>query len=57
MFLYWRIQQDLTCLKEVIEFHDPSFIRSYQNWLKRNAAGILLAEGIDCDNMIISGLN
>ena len=57
MFLYWRVQQDLACLEEVITFHNPSFIRSYQTWLKRNAAGILLAEGIDRDNIIISGLN
>ena len=57
MFLYWRIQQDLDCLNEVVIFHNPSFIRSYQKWLKRNAVGILLAEGIDCSNMIISGLN
>ena len=57
MFLYWRVQQDLNCLDEVMTFHDPSFIRSYQNWLKRNAAAILLAEGIDCENIVISGLN
>lgn len=57
MFFYWRVQQDLNCLEESIKFHDPGFIRSYQKWLKRNAAGILQAEGIDCNNMIISGLN
>lgn len=57
MFLYWRIQKELECLDEVMIFHNPSLIRSYKKWLKRNAAGVLLAEGIDCDNMIISGLN
>ncbi len=57
MYLYWRVQQDLNCLEEVVIFHNPSFIRSYRNWLKRNARGILLAEGIDCDRIILSGLN
>lgn len=57
MFLYWRVQQDLTYLDEVITFHNPSFIRSYKKWMKRNASGILLAEGIDPDYLKISGLN
>ena len=25
MYVYWRIQQDLNCLGEMIVFHDPSF--------------------------------
>ncbi len=57
MFLYWRVQQELDCLDEVMVFHNPSFIRSYKNWMKRNASGILLAEGIDPDYLKISGLN
>ena len=26
MFLYWRIQNDLKCLGETIQVHDPRFI-------------------------------
>jgi hypothetical protein len=43
MYLYWRVQQDLDCLGEVITFHDPRFIRSFQQWIRRNATGLLLA--------------
>ena len=57
MFFYWRVQQDLHDLKEIIVFHDPSFLRSYQKWLKRNVSGIMLAEGIDFSRILISGLN
>ncbi len=49
MHLYWRVQQDLNCLGEVIHFHDPSFIRSQKEWVRRNLAGIRLAEGIDSE--------
>ncbi|MFO8089549.1 MAG: hypothetical protein R6U13_06910 [Desulfatiglandaceae bacterium] len=44
MFFYWRIQQDLQCLGEVIQFHDPTFIRCQKQWVRRNATGIALAE-------------
>jgi len=53
MHIYWRVQQDLNCLGEVIQFHDPSFIRSQRQWIQRNASGIALAESIcsGIDNM------
>ena len=57
MFLYWRVQQDLDCLDEIMIFHNPSFIRSYKKWMKRNAYGILLAEGVDLEHVKVSGLN
>lgn len=57
MYLYWWVQQDLDCLDAVIKFHDPSFIRSYKKWLRRNVTGILMAEGVEYDSIIISGLN
>ena len=46
MFLYWRIQQDLNCLREAILFHDPGLIRCYRIWVRKNAAGIHLAENM-----------
>jgi len=45
MYLYWRVQQDLSCLGEVITFHDPRFIRCFRQWIARNAAGLALAGG------------
>jgi hypothetical protein len=53
MHIYWRIQQDLSCLGEFIQFHDPSFIRCQRQWIKRNASGIALAESI-CSNKNIA---
>ena len=46
MYLYWRIQQDLDCLGEVITFHDPRFIRSFRRWIRRNSAGLRLASDL-----------
>jgi len=50
MHIYWRVQQDLNCLGEVIQFHDPSFIRSQRQWIQRNASGIAMAETIMTSN-------
>lgn len=47
MFLYWRVQQDLNCLGEVIQFHDPTFIRCQKQWVRKNAIGIALAEQVE----------
>lgn len=47
MYLYWRVQQDLNCLGESITFHDPRFARSFKNWVRRNIAGLRLAENTD----------
>ncbi len=44
MYLYWRIQQDLNCLGEFLIFRDPSFNRSFLQWMRKNAAGIAWAE-------------
>jgi hypothetical protein len=50
MYIYWRVQQDLNCLGEVIQFHDPSFIRNQRQWIQKNSAGIALAESICANN-------
>jgi hypothetical protein len=46
MHLYWRIQQDLNCLGECIQFHDPGMIRSLRKWMRKNVAGLLMAENL-----------
>ena len=45
MYLYWRVQQDLNCLGEVIHFHDPALIRSLKIWVRKNYTGIIMAQG------------
>jgi len=50
MYIYWRVQQDLSCLGEVIQFHNPSFIRNHREWIKRNATGIAIAETMCNEN-------
>ena len=57
MYLYWRIQQDLNCLDEMIVFHDPGFIRRYRQWARKNAAGLAVAEGLSFEDLIQPSLN
>jgi len=45
MYQYWRIQQDLNCLGEVIRFHDPAFINAFRKWVRKNFSRIAMAEG------------
>ncbi len=57
MFFYWRIQQDLSCLGEYLIFRDPGLSRCWQAWMRRNAAGIVLAEDWGLDSNDRSHLN
>jgi len=57
MYIYWRIQQDLNCMGEVIKFHDPSFIRCYLQWLERHAAAISMAENCNLEQWPQPSLN
>lgn len=57
MHLYWRIQQDLCCLGETIGFIHPAFSRCYLLWVRRNAAGIALAEGLALETLMRPSLN
>ena len=36
MHLYWRIKEELQYLGEVLILHDPSLIRAYRRWVKKN---------------------
>lgn len=46
MYLYWRIQQDLNCLGELLQFHDPALRNAMYNWAKRNFNRMALAESV-----------
>ncbi len=43
MYLYWRVQNDLDCLGEVIHFNDPGLIRCLRSWMRKNMAGLIMA--------------
>ncbi len=57
MYFYWRVQQDLNCLGEVIVFHDPCFIHALKRWVRKNIAGIWQAEGFSVEDMIRPSMN
>ncbi len=46
MHIYWRIQQDLNCLGEVLIFKSPSLIREYTKWARKKAGCLAMIEGI-----------
>jgi hypothetical protein len=45
MYIYWRVQQDLTCLGEELQFHDPALIRSLRRWMRKNFIGLAMVQG------------
>lgn len=57
MYLYWRVQQDLNEMNNFIVFHNPNLVREYKTWIKKNAAGLALAEGLNCDDLIRLSMN
>ena len=57
MYLYWRVQQDLNCLGEVLRFIDPALKRCYTRWMRKNASGIALAEDLPLETLFQQSLN
>lgn len=57
MQIYWRVQQDLNCLGEIIVFHDPSLLRSLRTWIRRNYTGLALAEDISYSSLSAANRN
>jgi hypothetical protein len=49
MYVYWRIQQDLNCMGEVIFFKDPAFINAFGRWVRKNHKRLCQAQGADPD--------
>jgi hypothetical protein len=52
MQLYWRVQNDLDCLGEVIHFHDPSLVRCLKLWVRKNMTGLAMAAGLYSGEML-----
>lgn len=58
MYLYWRIQQDLNCLGEVIHFHDPAFVNAFRKWVRKNFHNLAAVESLYPDTLnILNGMN
>ena len=57
MHLYWRIQNDLDCLGEVIHFQDPQLTRCLRVWIRKNMAGLAMAMGFCSPEWIGVGRN
>jgi len=47
MHLYWRIQNDLDCLGEIICFRDPGMIRCLHRWVRKNIAALAIAQSLN----------
>ena len=50
MHIYWRIQQELNEMGHHLIFHHPSLIRAFENWVRKNAAGLRVAEDISWES-------
>ncbi len=46
MHLYWRVQSDLNEIGNHLILVHPNLIREYKKWIRKNARGLALAEGI-----------
>lgn len=57
MHIYWRIQQDLNCLGEVLIFKSPALIREYTNWARKKAGCLAMIEGITLSSDFEAKLN
>jgi hypothetical protein len=46
MYIYWRVQQDLNEMGNIIIFHHAGIIRELKKWVSKNSAGLALAEDL-----------
>ncbi len=44
MHLYWRVIEELKYLNETWTMMDPSLSRCYNQWIRKNASVLLLAD-------------
>ena len=44
MHSYWRINEELKYLGEVLEFHDPSLKRCYEEWVCKKAEALSMLD-------------
>lgn len=44
MQFYWRIIEELRFLGETVIFHDPTLLRQFRWWLKKNAGAVAMCD-------------
>jgi hypothetical protein len=57
MYIYWRIQQELNEIGNVLIFQHPGIIRELKKWIKKNAGGLAIGEelaGKDLVKMLVN---
>lgn len=52
MYLYWRVQQDLNDMGKALLFRHPNFIRAFEQWVKKNAGGLAMAENLTVGDIV-----
>ena len=52
MYLYWRVQQDLNETGSTLMFCHPNFIREFELWVKKNAGGLAISEGLTAGEIL-----
>jgi hypothetical protein len=57
MHIYWRIQQELNEMGNHLIFHHPGLIRAFEKWVRKNAAGLRMAEDISWEELRSVHLN
>ena len=53
MYIYWRVQQDLSEMGNTIIFHQPNLIWAFKKWCKKNAAGLTVAEDLSPEGILL----
>ena len=51
MYIYWRVQSDLNELGSVLVLKHPNLIREFEKWIRKNAGGLAISEGLTWDTV------
>jgi hypothetical protein len=46
MYLYWRVQTDFDEIGSLMVLRHPSMSREFEKWVRRNAGGLAIAQGL-----------
>lgn len=57
MYIYWRVQQDLNEIGNVIIFHHSGLIRELSRWVSKNASGLAMSEDMTPHDLIKMSVN
>lgn len=57
MYIYWRVQQELSEIGCILVFHHPGMKRELEKWIVKNAAGLAIAEDLTGKDLIKMSLS